>query len=498
MIEHGWPAGAVPGGSEHRQWAHGDWGEGQCGRGRWSRRSFLAAVATAGGVAATGGLGGVARAAAIEPPADWDAIAEDVRAEFVRTYTAYKTYAWGHDELLPRTASAREFFATGRPVGLTIIESLDTLYLMELDGELDIALDWIEHNLSFDIDASFQVFEAIIRLVGGLLSGYHATGERMLLDKARDLADRLLPAFEQSRTGAPWRFVNLQTGAVSGRYNFLAEIGTNITEFGDLGQLVGDDRYYRASKRAFQAVVDRRSRLDLVGTTMDITNGAWVDLTASINPPVDSFYEYLWDGWDVFGDADLLRWYKLLTDAIVARMAETYGGNLWFKRVNHLTGKLKDRHQSELASFYAGLLGQSGYRQLGAAYHDSWTAVLDRWELPPEDIDYSTMAVLSAGNQLRPEYVDAAFMLWLTTGQELYRLRAYDFYLRQKRNSQTPNGWTIITDVTTSPMVQGNLTSGYWYSEQMKYWYLMFRASPRFDYAHNYLTTEGNVLRGLR
>jgi len=482
MIEHLRPASIDPGGAAS---------------GQWSRRTFLGALATVGGLAATGGLGGVAHAAPITPPADWDAVAADVRQEFLHTYNAYQTYAWGHDELLPLTASYREFFASGRPVGLTIIESLDTLYLMELDAELAAALDWIEANLSFDIDASFQVFEAIIRLVGGLLSGYHATGERMLLDKARDLADRLLPAFEQSPTGAPWRFVNLHTGAVSGRNNFLAEIGTNITEFGDLGQLVGDDRYYRASKRAFQAVVDRRSRLDLVGTTMDVTTGAWVDITASINPPVDSFYEYLWDGWDVFGDADLLRWYQNLTQAIIARMAETFGGNLWFKRIDHVTGTLRDRHQSELASFYAGLLGQSGYRRLGAEYHDSWTTVLDRWELPPEDIDYATMAVLSRGNQLRPEYVDAAFILWLTTRKELYRLRAYDFYLRQKRNSQTPNGWTIINDVTTTPMVQGNLTSGYWYSEQMKYWYLMFRKSPRFDYGNNYLTTEGNVLRGL-
>jgi mannosyl-oligosaccharide alpha-1,2-mannosidase len=59
------------------------------------------------------------------------------------------------------------------------------------------------------------------------------------------------------------------------------------------------------------------------------------------------------------------------------------------------------------------------------------------------------------------------------------------------------NGWTIVADVTTSPPRQGDLTSGYWWSEQMKYWYLMFADYPRFDYRHNHLSTEGNVLRGL-
>jgi mannosyl-oligosaccharide alpha-1,2-mannosidase len=32
----------------------------------------------------------------------------------------------------------------------------------------------------------------------------------------------------------------------------------------------------------------------------------------------------------------------------------------------------------------------------------------------------------------------------------------------------------------------------------MKYYYLIFAETPRFDYARNYLTTEGNVLRGFR
>lgn len=32
----------------------------------------------------------------------------------------------------------------------------------------------------------------------------------------------------------------------------------------------------------------------------------------------------------------------------------------------------------------------------------------------------------------------------------------------------------------------------------MKYYYLLFADTPRFDYSDNYLSTEGNVLKGLR
>ncbi len=51
--------------------------------------------------------------------------------------------------------------------------------------------------------------------------------------------------------------------------------------------------------------------------------------------------------------------------------------------------------------------------------------------------------------------------------------------------------------MTASPPKLGDLTSGYWWSEQMKYWFLMFADCRRFDYRHNYLSTEGNVFWGI-
>ena len=461
-----------------------------------SRRQLLALAGAAGGLVAAGG-GRAAAAGTRAPSPARRAIADEVRREFLHAWNAYKRLAWGQDELLPVSGTFRDFFADGHPVGLTIIESLDTLFFMELDDDLDRSVRWIKDNVDFDIDADFQMFETVIRVLGGLLSGFHCTGDRALLELARDVGDRMLPCFTESPTGAPYRFVNPHTGEVSGPRNFLAEIGTNIAEFGDLSALTRDPKYFRASKRAYQAVVDRRSDLGLVGTTLNVETGEWVDGVSSINPPVDSFYEYLWDGWFLFRDRDLLRWYREFHDAIVRHQAERFGGHLWFKRVDHTTGELFDRHQSELGSFYAGLLGEGGDLRRGAAYHDSWAALTERWEILPEDIDYSTLEVLGAGNQLRPEFVDSAFALWLHTGSEVYRDRALRYFRAVKRNARVPNGYTIIDDVTTRPMKLGDLTSAYWYSENMKYYYLMFADSPRFNYRDNYLTTEGDVLRGV-
>jgi hypothetical protein len=463
---------------------------------RLPRRTILRAGAGVGLGLTVGGLYAEPAAAAVLGPAN-PVLANDVRQEFLTAWTAYRRLTWGRDELHPVSGTGSEFFISGTPLGLTIIESLDTLYLMELDGEVGHSVDWISTNLNFNRNASVHVFETIIRLVGGLLSGYHATGDAVLLTKARDLADRLLPAFTKSPTGAPYRYVNLQTGAVSGNQTPLAEVGSNITEFGWLSQLTGDPKYFNAAKRALRAVYDRRSSLNLVGTTLNVDTGAWTDTTARVDPPVDSFFEYLWDGYQFFGDTEIRGWYQTLTGAILQRLGETYNGRLWFKSVNMNTGALVSRRQSELTAFYAGLLAQGGNLSEGESYHSSWAAALAQHRLPPEGIDYTTFAATNNGYQLRPEYVDSALFLWLLTGKEIYRDRGQWLWNAQKAHCKVANGYSIVSNMTTTPTTKGDLTPGYWYSENMKYFYLLWAGAPRFNYTANYLTTEGNVLRGI-
>lgn len=56
-----------------------------------------------------------------------------------------------------------------------------------------------------------SVFETNIRFVGGFLTMYALTGETMYKDKAQEVADKLLPAF-QTPTGIPHALVNIQRG----------------------------------------------------------------------------------------------------------------------------------------------------------------------------------------------------------------------------------------------------------------------------------------------
>lgn len=456
-----------------------------------SRRRMLSLLGATGAAAGLSAVAGQATAAADLP--QW---AADVRSETRFAWRNYVARAFGHDQIRPVSGGFVEFFVANHPMGLTIVEALDTLWLMELDTELEQGLAWVRGNLDFDVDANFQVFETNIRMLGGLLSAFHCVGEPRLLDLAVDLGNRLLLAFTKSPTGIPYRFVNLRTGAVSGPQTNLAETGTYIAEFGFLSQLTGDRRYFDAAKRAFEVTFAKRTSLNLLPFAIHAETGQFLNRTATIGPPADSFYEYLFDAWDLFRDADLKAMYDTLTAAIVAHQAETRGGRLWFGQVDAFTGRITDRGQSELAAFYAGLLAQGGDVPRGRAYHTSWNAVQDRYGVLPEGIDYTSLNATSRGNALRPEFADSAFVLWLVTRDEVFRQRALTHYQNMKRTSRVRFGYTTLDDVTTNPVRRGDFTPGYWWSEQLKYYWLIFAPARRFDYANNYLSTEGNIFRG--
>jgi mannosyl-oligosaccharide alpha-1,2-mannosidase len=458
-----------------------------------TRRHILQATAASGLLAATPTLAGAAS------DTDWRALAAGVKAEMAFAWQGYRARAWGHDQVKPVSGGHEAFFFPGRPMGLTIVEALDTLWLMGLDEAFEEGLNWILANLHFDIDAEIQLFECSIRLLGGLLAAHHACGDKRLLALAQDLASRLAPAFERSPTGMPYRFVNLKTGAVRrDPVTFPAEVGSYLPEWGVLAELTGERRFYDLPKAAAKAMFDRRSAIGLLADTIDVESGKWLGRQATVGPPSDSYYEYLWDAWQLHGDPDTRRWYDTLTAAILKHQQVTVDGRLWFARVDFETGAVLNHHQTELDAFYGGLLGQGGAMKEGVANTLSWAAVQDRFGVIPEGFDYETFAATTPSNALRPELADAAFNLWLLDRDPRWRQICRRHFEAMKRTSRTAWGYSGIADVTKTPMTLDDSCPGYWWAEQMKYYWLIFSDTPRFDYRDNYLSTEGKVLKGLR
>lgn len=88
-----------------------------------------------------------------------------------------------------------------------------------------------------------------------------------LLAMATELGTRLLPAFD-TPTGLPVHRLNLATGLQdpSSRHTCTAAAGTYLLEFGLLSRLTGDAMYEAVARRATAALWSRRSALQLVGS----------------------------------------------------------------------------------------------------------------------------------------------------------------------------------------------------------------------------------------
>ena len=99
---------------------------------------------------------------------------------FKYAWEGYRKYAWGHDELRPVSKSHSEWFG----IGLTIVDSLDTMLLMNLPKEFQEARDWVVSSLSFEKNVDVNLFETTIRVLGGLLSAYHLSKDEVFLRKA--------------------------------------------------------------------------------------------------------------------------------------------------------------------------------------------------------------------------------------------------------------------------------------------------------------------------
>jgi mannosyl-oligosaccharide alpha-1,2-mannosidase len=66
-------------------------------------------------------------------------------------WDAYEKAAWGHNELRPLSLKGHSasIFGPSR-IGATIVDALDTLYIMGMMEEYGRGRDWVAQHLDFD------------------------------------------------------------------------------------------------------------------------------------------------------------------------------------------------------------------------------------------------------------------------------------------------------------------------------------------------------------
>ena len=445
---------------------------------------------------------------------------------FYHGYNNYMEHAFPEDELRPisckpltRDRANPAHIELNDPLGnysLTLIDSLSTLAilasgsgsknrgqhalaqfqegiaaLVEQYGDgTDGASGEGKRARGFDLDSKVQVFETVIRGVGGLLSahlfaigelpiaGYHPqdfadsddlganrikwsesfTYNGQLLRLARDLAERLLPAFSTS-TGIPYPRANLRYGVPFYQNSPLCEdaehgqcladeqgqclaapsagreltetcsagAGSLVLEFTVLSRLTGDGRFETVAKRAFWSIWERRSGIDLIGSGIDAETGLWTSPYTGLGAGIDSFFEYAVKSYillsgssqpePVFQDSEddlldfdfapplgvehhdpesFLQVWQLAHAAIKRHLyrGETYI-HPHYIQADLNTGAARAFWMDSLSAFFPGLLAITGDMEEAVETHLLFTALWTRYSAIPERWSAATGSVES-------------------------------------------------------------------------------------------------------
>lgn len=405
---------------------------------------------------------------------------------------SYMDHAYPMDELKPLSCTGRRWDRRERGTlddtmggyQTTLIDSLSTLAVTRNNQGFQEAVILVLRDVHFDRDVTVSVFESTIRVLGGLLSAHMLMCEFPgsfgvpgydggLLSLAQDLGNRLLPAFDTA-TGLPAHRVNLRHGVLRSekRETCTAAAGTLLVEFGALSRLTGDDRFEHAARRAVQQLWDRRSKIGLVGSTINIDDGRWLSSHSGIGAGIDSFYEYLLKAYILFGDEDLLDMFETSFEA--AQMHTRWGE--WNIEVSMQAGrKAPHSHRvSALQAFWPSLQvlagDLAGAKRSHQAFHELWK----HFRSLPEIFDVRSRRVVhfAQDSPLRPEFAESTYHLFAATGDEHYLDVGKDLVFALQNISRVSCGFAAIADVRSHRL--DDRMDSFFISETLKYLFLLF------------------------
>ncbi|KAK9829091.1 hypothetical protein WJX72_003851 [[Myrmecia] bisecta] len=436
-----------------------------------------------------------------------------VKAAAQWSWKGYKTYAWGKDELLPVSGSSSEWFN----LGLTLVDSLDTLLLLGMEEEYQDAREWVATKLQLDQDKDVNLFETTIRVLGGLLSAFHLSGgDQMFLHRAHNLALRLSPAFD-SPSGIPFSDVNLGTHTVSspgwsGGASSLSEVSTLAVEFGYLGRVSGNKQLADQTLKVVEQIRTMAGKTQgLAPIMINPHSGHFESQVLTLGARGDSYYEYLLKQWLIAGKVcnTSRTEYKvamrgvrdLLLDSTrpeggLLYVAELHNGGKQAKMdhlvcflpgllaLGHLHG-INSGHESELDDLSVAkllmLTCYEMYRRVpsGLAPEIAFFKPASGSDYPKhhsDDVGGGNFVIKpqDAHSLLRPETMESLFIMYRVTRDVKYRewgwhiFRAFEKYCKVDSG-----GYTNLDSVLQVPPKRRDKMESFWLAETLKYLHLL-------------------------
>ncbi|KAF8527437.1 glycoside hydrolase family 47 protein [Hysterangium stoloniferum] len=440
--------------------------------------------------------------------------------------------AFGSDEYHPIEQSGTNLSEAGG-IGYTVVDAIDTMVLMGLQEEELRAREWVEKHMDLDRDGNFNMFETTIRVLGGLLSAHHLTNAPIYLDRAVELADRLMPAFDTS-SGIPWSLINLgRREGVPDEDNqglsSTAEAATLQLEFKYLSYLTDNDSYWRAAEKVMDVIKQNRVAPGLAPILISPAQGQFVTSAIRLGSRGDSYYEYLLKQ-HLQTDRKEPVYREMYDDAMEAISSHLlkrsmYSNLLYTSELipeRTATGSLSWRlvpKQDHLVCFLGGslMLGATdgAHTSIPPKSHELSPSQLRDWNngveliktcmathdtktrLSPEIVHFrlpSDPASISSLVQsdwyikglqgvvsydaryiLRPETVESLFIAYRLTGDNKYREWGWDIFSAIEKHCKiSSGGYASILNVDAIPVEYEDKMETFLLSETLKYLFLLF------------------------
>lgn len=466
----------------------------------------------------------------------WPQAQAQVKTAFLESWHTYEKFGWGKDVYHPISQTGENMGP--RPLGWMIVDSLDTLMIMDCDQEVQRARNWIKHDLEYDFDYDVSVFETTIRMLGGLLSAFHFSNDDLYLDTAVDLAGALLGGFD-SKTGIPYSSVNLKTGQgvknhVDNGASSTAEAATLQLEFKYLSHLTGETMYWEKVEKIMEVLEETNHPQDgLVPIYVQPDTGKYQGRLIRLGSRGDSYYEYLLKQYLQTNKQELVYWdmFKQSLDGVKKHMMgkSLPNGLRYVGELEHGIGGPLSPKMDHLVCFYGGLvaLGATDGMTLKEAQQQSfWND--DRQDdfefgadltyscykmyadtatgLSPEIVVFNTdkfktydyyIKRLDRHNLQRPETVESLFYMYRLTGDEKYRQYGYEIFQSFIKHTKVVNeegdvSYTSLDDMTQVPPIKRDNLESFWFAETLKYLYLLFDDNDKVPLDKYVFNTEAH------
>ncbi|XP_048004530.1 endoplasmic reticulum mannosyl-oligosaccharide 1,2-alpha-mannosidase isoform X1 [Leguminivora glycinivorella] len=413
---------------------------------------------------------------------------------FRHAWKGYKTHAWGHDNLKPLSGMPSDWFS----LGLTIVDALDTAFIMGLTEEFSEGREWVSKELVFTRNKDVNFFEVTIRVLGGLLTNYHYTQDDMFLKKAEELGDRLMAAFN-SPSGIPYSDVNLGARTAHApewsHYSTTAEVTTVQLEFRELSRASNNPAFEDAAAAVSEKIHQLPKKHGLVPIFINPNTGQFLPhATVTLGARGDSYYEYLLKQWLHTGKTinylldDYLTAIEGVREFLARRstpnkylfIGELLAGSETFNpKMDHLTcflpGTLALGHANGLPDWHMTMaeeLMTTCYLTYKA--HPTFLAPeITHFNLASATSDMYTKTA-DAHSLLRPEFIESLFYMYQLTGNTTYQDWGWQIYQGFEKYAKVPNGYTSLANVKSEKPVQRDMMESFFLSETLKYLYLLF------------------------